>query len=159
MNDLLKPFPIAKLLASLLILVTAGCGGDKRPEPTGLVPFSGIVTMDNKPLSGAHVMFVVQQGAAFDCAGITDQNGQYQLQSPESSVPGAKPGSYKVVISCMKKPDGSTVVADAETSPMQLLTQGAKETVPEKYSSFMSTTLNANVPAGGGTSDFKLTSN
>jgi hypothetical protein len=68
---------------------------------------------------------------------------------------GAPVGSYKVVISKLKRKDGSDFPLDSPEGPMDA---GADESLPPIYSDPEKTTLTADVPAGGGTVDFPLKS-
>lgn len=134
----------------------SGCGPATKAGPSGLVPVSGTVSLDGSPLPGATVSFIpVDSNAGSDAGGVTDQSGKYELKAGEGAGTGAKPGEYRVVVSRLMK-DGSPVMADKDKSPMQLMLDGAKESVPEKYSDVLKSELKASVPAGGGTVNLEL---
>src|SRR4051812_19172027 len=73
-----------------------------------LVPVSGRVTLDDKPLAGAVVTF--QPRAGGDAAksptsgsvGRTDQDGRYNLRLIAPDQPGAAVGEHTVTISAAK---------------------------------------------------------
>jgi hypothetical protein len=131
-----------------------GCGeSGKVPEPRlDLVPVTGIVTMDGKALPDANVNF------AFDgkppegfmaSGGKTDSSGKFVVMT--GSKPGTVPGRYKVTISRLVLPDGSSYKVDPEAGmDMEMLRMGGqlKELVPERYSNLDQTELSAAVAAG-----------
>lgn len=130
----------------LLVGICAGCGGESLKE--GRVNVSGVVKLDDAPLSGASVTFV--SGSEMG-VGTTDASGKYSL------VAGAATGNNKVVVSKTDPP---------ETDPAKLAAAGAtggpaapKEYLPAKYSALKSSELKFDVPSGGSTSaDFNLSS-
>lgn len=145
---------IGWLLVGLLVGATVGCGGRKSNHPP-LVPVSGTVTMDDKPLSGAIVTFVPSGSTRGDGAnGFTDASGKYELvyRGNDKGVP---TGEYRVVVTKLLMPDGSDFPIDSEVSPMD---SPAKQVLPVRYSDVDQTTLTANVPEAGGTIDFPLKS-
>ena len=86
---------------------------------------------------------------------VTDESGKYTLKSGPTE--GARPGKYKVVISQLMK-DGQPMVPGPDVSPMDLVVQGAVQTLHTNYSEYGTTILQAEVPAGGGTIDFNVDS-
>jgi len=73
-------------------LVLTGCGG-------GHVPVTGVVTVDGKPVEGATVTFITEDGKQ-SASGQTDSSGNFSLS--DSGKPGARPGSYKVIVTKTK---------------------------------------------------------
>ncbi|MBW3539735.1 MAG: hypothetical protein KY476_05645 [Planctomycetes bacterium] len=148
----------------LLPMATAiGCGGSEDV----LVPVSGTVTLNGKPLAGAEVHFVT---AKFEGYGKTNTEGHYEL------VNGAAPGPNKVYF---KKDDPAAAAAAAAEIDMSiegmdegqveamLESQGLRPTgsegkvglIPADYADPETTKLSFPVPAGGTDSaDFKLQS-
>jgi hypothetical protein len=92
-----------------------------------------------------------------DAGAVTDESGAFELRAGEGQGEGASPGLYRVVISRLVMPDGSTVIPDETKSPIQLALEGAKETVPPQYSDLAFSKLTATVPSDGGNLEFKLT--
>jgi hypothetical protein len=70
------------------LLIIAGCG----PKA---VPVEGVVKFDGAPVEGATVTFVTSDGKQ-SASGQTDASGHFSLST--STVPGAYPGDYKVVV-------------------------------------------------------------
>jgi hypothetical protein len=100
---------IGRLLWLLAAAVSlAGCGGETVKLPD-TVPFSGKVTLDGKPLSGAAVQFaparMTKDGHA--ASGRTNDEGKYELTTMigNHSKPGVVPGSYQVVVSLLTSAD------------------------------------------------------
>jgi hypothetical protein len=142
-------------LAALTIPVTLGCGSKSETLPQ-LVPVSGTVTLDDKPLTGATVHFVPDgDSTGAESTGITDGNGKYELHTREgnASKTGAVPGKYRVWFSRLIGPDGKPVPADSETPPADL---GARESLPPRLSDPLKSDERVEVSGSGGTIDFKL---
>jgi hypothetical protein len=123
-------------LASVLMVavgVVAGCGGSGA-----LVPVEGKVTLNNKPLAGASVMFSQSRpNLPGPFVGETDAEGRFQLGPSNSAGGGAAVGEYIVVITTVKQAPGGM-----EDSPPP--TQ--QEVVPMKY---RDGTERFAVPSGG----------
>lgn len=139
------------------ILAVSGCGpsGPKLPD---LVPVSGTVTYDGKPLDNATVTFSPMEGgqAGFGASGFTDSSGKYTLETAAGDGKtklGAVPGKYGVTISRMVKPDGSVWKPDPK-DPSGPMTYGAREELPSEYS--MQPRLTAEVANDKAVHDFKL---
>jgi len=81
-------------LAVGLCLVLAGCGG------SSLIPVSGTVLVDGKPLTGAAgaVMFVPVKGGT-SAAGSLQKDGTFKLAT--GAAPGLAPGEYQVGVTAM----------------------------------------------------------
>lgn len=72
-----------------LISITGCSGGPK------LVPVEGFVKLDGKPVEGATVTFLAENGST-TFSGTTDAAGHFALQSGDKI--GAIPGTYKVTV-------------------------------------------------------------
>lgn len=77
-----------------------------------VVPVSGIVSFEGKPLEGATVMFLPKgepgQGTLL-AFGLTDAEGRFRLRTnvgPKASYDGAVPGEYRVAVSKYVPPKG-----------------------------------------------------
>ncbi|MDA1163801.1 MAG: carboxypeptidase-like regulatory domain-containing protein [Planctomycetota bacterium] len=128
-----------------------GCSKGVPEFAKDLVAVSGTVTMDSKPLEGAMVTYIAQDGPSRSSTAMTDASGQYSMTTPTAGE-GILPGAYTVIISKLLMPDGSPIPPD--TAPMDV---GAEELLPEKYSSVAAPTLSAEVGKLGGKFDFELT--
>ena len=127
-----------------------GCGGPSGPT---LHPVAGHVTMDGTPLSGARVLFIPQgdtQGHGGD--GVTGANGEYEITAARLNSKGLPAGTYKIVVTRQRMPDGS--IPPPDVPPIE---SDAKETVPEPYSDFRNTPFTATVKPGESTPfDFRV---
>jgi hypothetical protein len=103
-------------LATCSLVTLAGCGGPK------LVPVEGVVMLDGKPVEGATVTFVSDDGK-YSFSGSTDSSGHFALQEGEKL--GAFPGTYKVtVVKGQRKPGGESI--DPEEG-MKMMKKDAEE--------------------------------
>ena len=138
-------------LLGIACLAVVGC--TKEAGLPELVPVSGTVTLDGKPVSGANVTFMpsgTTRGSGAD--GRTDAEGVYQLRARHGGA-GAAVGTYKVTVSKLAKPDGSEVTPGDATPPAL---SGAREMLPAQYTNLSQTTLKPTVPAGGGVCNLEL---
>jgi hypothetical protein len=132
-------------------LVTAlGCG----PEAAKVVPVSGVVTLDGKPLAGATVTFspVAKPGetnAGDGSAGKTDANGQYTLATTRG-VPGAQVGKHRVSIHLLGQQAGASDERRRGGPPVV-------NKVPARYNVDSQLTFDVTAP-GPHTANFELTS-
>jgi len=141
----------AVLLA--LAVIVLGCGKDPNLPP--LVPVTGTVTLDGKPLDSATVTFIpVGKTRGNGAMGYTDEEGKYQLATHRGDR-GAPVGEYRVVLNKMVMPDGTPYSAESGLAPMD---SPAREILPPRFSDQMQTKLKATVPEGGGQVDLALTS-
>jgi hypothetical protein len=102
-------------LAFLTVAVAiAGCGGESQVD---LAPVTGTVTQDEKPVSGASVMFNLQGGGGSPSGGETDASGHFELKFNDGR-PGAIPGKHGVTISIpgaeLPAPEGGDEEPDRE---------------------------------------------
>ena len=94
-----------------------------RPSAPGLVPATGIVTLDGTPVAHAVVVFLPlnETGNHRGGQGETDESGRFTLSTfhAGNDVSGIAPGDYRVGVTKL------TVAQDMRTPPQNLL--------PEKY--------------------------
>jgi hypothetical protein len=134
-----------------LCIAMCGCNSSPAVPKIQTLPVKGTITLDDKPLAGANVVFMTfDPPAAF--IGTTKEDGTYQLQGPEG-LSATLNGSCKVTVSRMVKPDGSLLAPGELPAMVQ-----AVEQLPPKYSRLEATILTESVAPEGGTFDFKLTS-
>jgi hypothetical protein len=76
----------------LLCLSLPGCGGDNLD----LLPVSGRVFYDGRPLTTGSVSFHPVGATGHVPTGVIDKEGRYSLST--AYQPGAPPGRYKVII-------------------------------------------------------------
>ena len=157
------------LVLSFVLSITlwsVGCGGPDNAAELAflkdLVPATGRVTLDGKPLSGATVSFVPDitvEGGRMAMA-ITDANGAYELVTGVPSLPpeeskGVLPGEYTVAISRIAMPDGKPM-PEGITEEADFLAKGAIQFVPEKYTDPNTSTLKATVAPPKAENNFEL---
>jgi len=125
------------LLAVLVLPTIAGCGKSSTPP---LMPVSGTVKLDGKPVAGAQVTFFPADGR-LEWVGraTTDTQGAFQLRYRDQQN-GVPVGEYKVTLST-ERPD----------------IEGA-ETFPAEYHNPEQTILAVTVPPGGTKFDLAATS-
>ncbi len=146
-------------LLAIFALSLPGCGGGVT---VSLVPVSGVITLDGKPLSNAKIVFMPQASAdkkkapVEDSSGMSDAEGKFVLQGLKGN-PGAVPGTHKVVVSKMVTKDGKDVVPSTTEDPALALGNSRELLVPQ-YSNPLESTLTATVPEKGGTVNLELKS-
>jgi uncharacterized Zn-binding protein involved in type VI secretion len=152
----------ANLAASLVAttaLILGGCSdsttqNDGPPDLSKLVPVTGTVKVNGKPLAGVVVTFLPKEWAASN--GETKADGSFSLLT--AGKPGAFPGDYKVAMSYLLStegvPQGLSARSSVTPSPALL---SAKEKVPPEFSDLGRTKLKQTVSATGGTFDFEIT--
>lgn len=149
-------------LIALMLGFVAGCSGGTPAPPKipDLVPFSGTVTMDDKPLEGATVLFspkIATEGF-HGMSAKTDSSGKYELETDignNKKKKGAIPGKFLVTVSKL----GAAVTGGVELPkppPGQELP--GFQLVDMKYSMPGPDNLIVDIPATGGTYDIKVTS-
>ena len=141
---------------ALLAGLAVGCSGDGPP----LAPVHGRVTLDGKPLAGKTLKFVPDEGTPGQGAGATtNAEGQYTLLAsrPGSTrdMPGAPPGSYRVIVTEPIFPVDLPVQSAEDTEPVPAigpptLTKKKKQDIPAIYSNVETTPLRVTVEEGGG---------
>lgn len=151
-----------QLICGCLFVVAAGCGKKAGPD-LPLVPVSGRVTFDGKPLTGAMIAFASDLGQVsgrYGSGAVTDEKGCYQLQTGKK--PGALEGTYTVTISRVASPSGGATPSADGHDLEQLRHQGLiVETMPARYSNPQQSQLKAVVEPGkkdGQSVDFDLRS-
>lgn len=153
----MKPF--LYYLSALLICTTTmvGCG-DSTPA---IVPASGVVTLNEKPLAGADVRFVPMAPGLdgnFVASGITDENGAFTLTLQGKSESGCCASTCKVLIEEAPLP---AEVRAAYVSDDQKVIQRYEKSlknrpIPEMYSKLKTTPLKIDVSADQTQYDLQL---
>ena len=110
------------IILTAIILLFAGCGGEKRPDgmPTP-VACTIIVTQDGKPLEGAMVRLLPVDGNSWNAMGRTDASGTVIIYSMDR-FRGAVPGKYKAVVT--KTEQEATVAELPSEERARLQSQG-----------------------------------
>lgn len=133
-------------LSITALACVAGCASDNP----GLVPVTGVVTMDQRPIAELIVTFTpVGSTPGSGALGATDSKGRFSLTNVRGGE-GAYAGRYR--ISLYPAP-----VKRASELPTDVVSSGAVG-VPEAYLNPNRTPLRTNVPEGGGRFEIKLNS-
>lgn len=140
-------------LGCALAVFLAGCG---KPPPPPIVPASGVVTLNGRPLSKAQVRFVPQidHGAEFTAVAETDANGRFTLKS--AGQDGACACEHIVVIAEAPIPE-KLLTESAQAELAKYLKGLPNRPIPEKYGVLMGSGLSATVSADRGEYNFDLT--
>jgi hypothetical protein len=142
----------SSLLLAALSLPLTGCGGTATNP--NLVPVTGTITLDGKPLAGASVTFVgIGATPGEGATGLTDEAGKYELAHFRAGA-GAMPGEYKVVIMKRVMSDGSPI----PVGTLSIAELATRELLPWRFSDYHQTQLKANVAKDGPPIDFQVTS-
>jgi hypothetical protein len=96
---------IGRVCWCTLAMMVVGCGSGSK-----VVPVSGTVTLDGKPLPNAHVAFQPEaskgtQNAGVGSYGVTDASGKYSLHTADTDQNGAVVGTHRVEIRLKQETD------------------------------------------------------
>ena len=134
-------------LLGVAVVLWLGCGG--KSNLPALVPVTGKVTLDKKPLAEVAVVFMpIENTRGQGGQALTGPDGSYQLKSRDGRGPGVPVGLYRVTVSPGTMPTGPDGGAVSAGGIM----------VPSIYISTTQTPLSAKVPEEGGVFDYHLTS-
>jgi hypothetical protein len=128
-------------IGGVLLVLAVSLGCTKGASTSDLVPVSGRVQMDRKPLVGATVRFIPENYKTDPkkypvSEGVTDAEGRYTLKV-DGSVEGAVPGRHKVEISIFER---KAFISGKKA-------EAGHEKIPGLYNS--NSKLSYNVPAEG----------
>ena len=126
-----------------------------RAGVEGVVPVSGTVTYQGKPVEGANVIFAPEAPAARSASGTTEADGRFQLTTLQPDD-GALCGKYKVAISKVQVANAMTAeeMTSAEARKKFEKNGGppkldVKSELPEDYQDAASSGLTAEVTDSG----------
>jgi hypothetical protein len=143
-------------LALIVIVLGPGCA----PKMPPVVPVSGTVYLDGKPLPLARVEFVPDLknfGAESNSSAVTDEEGRYTLICNVQQQSGAVVATHHVLV-IEHIPD--ELRGMSEKSQRQLVEYQAKlknRPIPEDYSNVSKSPLTVEVKPGQATYDLHLT--
>jgi len=116
------------LMGMWLVVGCLGCGGGSSLKAPELVPISGKITLDGKPLSSAQILFQPKGGTAGQGAyASSDENGAFSLKY-NNGQEGCPKGEYVVLISKLAMKDGSDVPAGQTAADVD-----ARDIIPAQY--------------------------
>jgi len=142
------------LVAVVLGIAVAGCGGDPGPRAQieKVVPVTGTLTYQGKPLEFFQVTLLPTDGRRA-AVGVTDAAGKFTMGTNDKDD-GAPPGSHKVAVVWVGPQSdvdaGNEVIVD---DPSQLPKPSVK--IPAKYANPETSQLTQEIPDGGLT-DLKI---
>jgi hypothetical protein len=159
----MKPFnPLPIIYYSLLafIISLSGCS----PSGISVVPVSGKITFEGKPLEGARITFFPAEPDGRQAGGLTEEDGTFMLMTQGAAKSGCLPGNYRVTIT-------KEIYVDARGNPIQIDSGNytgesqamnqcpeSKSMIPEKYGKADTSGLTVNVEKKGkNTFAFELT--
>jgi hypothetical protein len=120
----------------LVLVLTAGCGGDTTGLPMAVV--SGSVTYQGKPLGGGRIAFLHPSGQARGAdIGI---DGRFTIVAFQ--------GKNQVAVECFEQPAGR------ESGPRSMMAR--KSLVPDHYVEFGTSGLTLEVKPGENKAEFDL---
>jgi len=145
--------------ACLLLFLCFGCGNAGRPS---LVPVTGTVYLDGKPVDGAEISFVPEStavpGYGRPSRGTTDQSGKFSPGTYQTAD-GLPLGTFKVIVTKQENlnAQGQPVAMENEEAlPEQ---HRIRWLIPKMYSQTETSGLTAEVTPNGMTpSEFQLRS-
>jgi len=143
----MKRFVVLVWFAS--ILGWCGCGSDPGPvaEQERVVPVSGTLTYQGKPLESFQVTFMPTDGRRV-AMGVTDAAGKFTLGT-NAAADGAPPGQHKIAVNWFD-PSTADAAAGQEAivdNPAQLPKASVK--IPRKYNDPNTSGLTQDVPEDG----------
>ncbi len=131
-------------LFSAIVLLNTSCSGATNDTPK-TVEVTGIITIKDKPISGASVVFMPKSGPS--AVGTTDDSGAYILKTGKAI--GATPGQHVVTVTA----GGETPMPGTEEAK----SDKSKPLIPADYGDPKKSGLTADVKASGNNNfDFKL---
>lgn len=156
MRTVSSPFPLAIL--ALISCGLVGCGGDETAR-IKLVPVSGTVTFNGKPLEGAEISFMPDSSNAKSTPGsdVTGPEGNFKAMFRGRS--GLAPGKYKVLVSKIFLPPGAKLFEGMDLHMLEVAAQGGPEGSKEMSKTAptqIQGEFEREVPAEGGTVDIDV---
>ena len=136
--------------AFIVLLTTAGCLGCQGGGLSGLVPCSGIVTLDGNPVEGATVLLVPGgSGDQRNAIGITDSAGKFRMTTLKEND-GAFPGTYAVTVTKYEQSGEIIVLPEIDPETGERITfSPSVNRLPAVYENQMKSPLEITVPKGG----------
>ena len=131
-------FRVIELIAivCLATVTIAGCSGGAQDD---LIPATGTVTQDGRPLAGVNVTFMPKEGKGAPSGGQTDGEGKFELQYADGR-PGAVLGNHRVVITIpgseAPPPLSGTQPPPKPTKPAEFFKQADVQEAGDNHFSF-----------------------
>jgi len=140
--------------ACILVAAASLTGCNSGPK---LVPVTGTVTLDGKPLDGANIAFSPHPGNEYPAQGtdVTGAEGNYKLST--NGRAGLPPGKYTVSISKLAVKPGVELPENFKMDPIMAKMAGlTKETLPASVSGVGKSQFERDVGPDGTVLDFDV---
>jgi len=125
---------LARVLLCASACALIGCGSSGPAPRTDLVPVTGTLIFEGKPLPDAKIVFIPTDKEMTDRPAATvDAEGNFEVFCDDQ--PGAPPANYRVIVMAFKPSE------DDEQKPPSL--------IPERYNSDKTSGISANVKEDG----------
>jgi hypothetical protein len=140
---------MARAWCLLAAALAAGCEVEAPPAPAPigpkLLPVTGRITVDGKPLPGAEVVFSPSfSDSGTHSIGETKADGTFALSFLYQ--PGTAAGDYRVMVSYLLGPNGKPVsLGERSGDIISKEMSRAREIIPPRYSDYRKTELRATV--------------
>jgi hypothetical protein len=147
---------IRSAIGLFLVVCSAAVGCGNSQPAVKLVPVTGTVKLDGKPLAGAVLIFNPMPNThGTGATAITDAEGTFTL-THASEKPGIEAGDYGITFSKVTQPDGSPIPAGKTRAGVTTVEQ-----IPKPYTKFDPERVIARVTVTNDakTFDFELKSN
>ncbi len=145
------------LAVAFFVSISNGCEGNGLPD---VVPVSGVVTLNGKPLPNAKIRFYPELEdidiSHMIGSGVTDDNGQFTIVLPGKSESGAYACKSKVTVSEGPVPDELRSGDNNQTAAGDYRASLPNRPIPKNYSRVGKTPLTATVSSENGAYDFEL---
>jgi hypothetical protein len=150
--------PISRLIPFALGLCALSLVGCARRFPE-VVPTSGVVVIDGKPLANASVTFVPMLndfGAESYAVGVTDEQGRFTLTCRYNNQPGAAAGPNVVLVTEAPMPGDVRKSQDSRVQSAYEAKLGNRP-IPPAYGTVGTSPLKVEVKPGQGELTLTLT--
>ena len=138
-----------------LALVLTGCGSEE--VRIALVPVTGTVTLNGKPMADATIRFIPDASNAYSTPGVdaTGPEGNYKIRFKSRS--GLSPGKYKVMVTpALTSPTAKVPDAFKDDPYMAQLSVGGSPDQAKDKSAGEQSEFEAEVTSSGGVFDFDV---
>jgi hypothetical protein len=144
--------------ATLGLAMTSGC----TPKLPAIVPVSGTVYLDGKPLAFANIEFVPDLrdfGAESNSTAVTDEEGHYSLVCSYRQQPGAVVATHHVLVMEHIPDEMRGMSARAQKQLSEYQAKLKNRPIPDFYATLSRTPLTVEVKPGQETYDLQLSRN
>lgn len=144
-----------KKISHVLLVSCVGTLGCGKGDSVVLVPASGTVMLDEKPVAGVAVTLIPQEGVlgrgGYATSGV---DGTFALQAEPEAI-GVAAGTYRVLLQKYAMPDGTPVPPGTSAADANLINQ-----LPALYSHPERSPFSVTIPSADGQAlSFKMSSN